>query len=175
MMPRLITRFAHEAHGTASTEMALMVPLLVLLLFGGMEAGHYFWTEHRVIKAVRDGARYAGRQSFSAYTCANVDATVRGNISLLTRTGQLDATKDTNEYRKVKDWTDATAGDANLLKVTVACSAATTTGIYKNQVGGAPVITVAASVPYPSLFQVLGAIDGNARLKATARSAVMGI
>ena len=44
--------------GSASVEFALMLPLLLILLFGGIEAGHFVWTQHKLAEAVRDGARY---------------------------------------------------------------------------------------------------------------------
>ena len=35
------------------------------LMFGAVELGNYFLNEHSLVKAVRDGARYAARQDFS--------------------------------------------------------------------------------------------------------------
>lgn len=174
-MSRLFSSFARDTRGAAAAEMALVLPFLMVLMFGGMEAGHYYWTEHKVLKAVRDGVRFAARQNFSAYTCSTVDETTRAKVSLLTRTGQLDAANDTDQYRKVPGWADGTGASASLLQVSVACNTATTGGIYISQTGGAPVVTVSAVVPYPSLFAGLGIINSSAYLKATARSAVAGI
>jgi Flp pilus assembly protein TadG len=39
-------------NGAAGAEMALMVPLLVILMFGSFEMGNFFWNEHKVVKAV---------------------------------------------------------------------------------------------------------------------------
>jgi Flp pilus assembly protein TadG len=59
--PALLDRFARNTAASASVEFALMVPMLVVLLFGGAEAGHFVWTQHKLVEAVRDGARYASR------------------------------------------------------------------------------------------------------------------
>ena len=40
--------------GAAAVEMVLLVPLLLVLLFGGLEAGHFIWTEHKLIEGVRE-------------------------------------------------------------------------------------------------------------------------
>jgi hypothetical protein len=56
----------------AAAEMALVMPLLLTILFSLVEAGNYFYTEHVLVKAVRDGARYAGRQDFSFFSAARV-------------------------------------------------------------------------------------------------------
>ena len=49
--------------------MALVVPLMLTLMFGGLEGAYYLWNEHIAIKAVRDGARFASRQPFTKYDC----------------------------------------------------------------------------------------------------------
>jgi Flp pilus assembly pilin Flp len=54
-------RFFRDDTATASVEFALILPLLVLLLFGGSEAGHFVWTQHKLTEGVRDGVRYASR------------------------------------------------------------------------------------------------------------------
>ena len=60
MMCRRIC-LARDSRGAAAAEMALVLPLLLVILFGSLELGNYFMNEHTLIKAVRDGARFAGR------------------------------------------------------------------------------------------------------------------
>lgn len=57
----MIRRFTRNRVGTAATEFALTLPLMLALIFGSMEAGHFFWTQHKIVKSVRDGARFASR------------------------------------------------------------------------------------------------------------------
>ena len=53
--------------------MALVLPLLLVLMFSFAEAGNYVMNEHGLVKAVRDGARFAARQDFSNYTgCSGI-------------------------------------------------------------------------------------------------------
>jgi len=56
------------ARGSAAVEMALILPVLLALMFGSVELGNYFMNEHSLVKAVRDGARFAARQNFSTYS-----------------------------------------------------------------------------------------------------------
>jgi Flp pilus assembly protein TadG len=52
-------------------------------MFGSFEMGRYFLDEHVVLKAVRDGARYASRQRFTNFTCPA--GTVNAGIETATR------------------------------------------------------------------------------------------
>jgi Flp pilus assembly protein TadG len=156
--------FRHDERGAAAVEMALIVPLLITLMFGSFELGNYFWSEHQVVKGVRDGARFAGRQSFTKITCSTVDAAVETQIKNLTRTGAI-----TGGTAKIRNWTDSN------VTVTVSCPATPlTTGIY-NSLANAPRVTVTAAVTYPSLFQRLGFNSSSLSLNASSQAAVMGI
>jgi Flp pilus assembly protein TadG len=152
--------------GTAAAEMALMLPLLVMLLMGTFEGGYFLWSEHKVVKGVRDGARYAARQDFSDFTCSSdtIDSTVADNVKNLTRTG----TADGSGNDAVPGWTN------DDITVTLSCDDATDTGIYAD-LGTAPRVKVSASVPYPSLFGSLGFNTISIHLNASAQSAVMGL
>ena len=57
--------------GASAAEMALVLPLLLVLLFGPLELGNYFMNQHTLVKAVRDGARFAARQDFTNYTACS--------------------------------------------------------------------------------------------------------
>lgn len=167
-MRTLRFRFRSEG-GSAAAEMALILPFLVLLLFGSVELGYYFYNEHQIVKGVRDGARFASRQPFSAIRCngANpvaVPADVETAIKEVTRTGQL-----SGGTARVPGWTNAT------VTITVTCPAtAVTTGIYKNETN-APQINVAATISYQSLFDGIGVVDGTYHLNASQQAAVMGL
>ncbi len=162
--------------GAAGAEMALMVPLLVTLMFGSFEMGNFFWNEHKVVKAVRDGSRFAARQSFPKFSCsqaniligdgsATTDTAFVTQVKNLTRTGNFAGTGNP----KVFGWTNTH------ITVSVSCPAtAVTTGIYKG-LTNAPRVTVATTVPYPSLFGALGFNASSINLNGQAQSPVMGI
>ena len=159
-----------DRDGSAAAEMALALPLLLALLFGSFELGHYFWNEHIAMKGVRDGARYAGRQPVSKIGCGpNVtDGTVEGEIKNLTRTGRA-----SGGTARIRGW------DNNEVQVAVACQATPggiyAAGIYADLPGGARIVTVSATVPYPSIFGLLGFNTTGLNVRASAQSAVMGI
>jgi Flp pilus assembly protein TadG len=163
-MRRRLASFLRDRSGVAAAEMALVTPLLVVLLFGTFESGNYFWNEHIVIKGVRDGARFAGRQSFGNVDCAGINGPTAQAIKNLTRTGQA-----SGGTARLSGWTDSQ------VTVTVSCDAGTTTGIYTGHAGGAPRVTVSTTVPYTSLFGTVGFNTSGLSLSASAESAVMGI
>ena len=151
--------------GAAAAEMGLVIPLLVTLMFGSVEMGRYFMDAHIVAKAVRDGARYAGRQSFTEMPCGGT-ATDEADIKDLVRTG----TTTDGAASRLSYWTDPAT-----ITVTITCSTGnnySTAGIYTNATGGARHVTVAASVPYVSLF---GFTLFNLSVPGRSDAAVMGI
>ena len=165
-------RFLTDSSGAAAVEMAMVTPMLLALMFGGLEAGHYFWSEHKAIEAVRDGARYASRQPI-ALLCANDAATI-ANIKNMTRTGTLSSTA----VPVVTGWTNN-----NQVTVTPRCAASEylNTGIYTTNIGsngvatGATVTVATTSLAYPSLFKALSGITTSYTLNAWSSGAVIGI
>jgi Flp pilus assembly protein TadG len=173
-------------NGAAGAEMALVVPLLVTLMFGSFELSNYFWTEHKVIKGVRDGARFAARLRFTNYTCpvddANpntppdlgldeMDAALKTQIQEVTRTGAIGGGTSS-----VADW------ENDDVTIVVSCpdtaldgsgDAAVTTGIYRN-LDNAPIVTVSTTVSYESLFEKLGFDATDLNVSASSQAAVMG-
>src|SRR5690348_6628430 len=88
--------FLRDQSASAAVEMALVTPLLLALLFGSVELGNFFMSEHALEKQVRDGARYAARLPLAAaYSCPNVvfaDAGATNNIINVTETGAVSGT-----------------------------------------------------------------------------------
>lgn len=174
----MIRRFASTSSGSASAEMALLLPMLIIMLFGGAEAGHFVWTQHKLVEAVRDGARFASRLPVHEL-CEGATEVISNDqidqIKLVTRTGQLASTL---APPVVPGWTDAQ------VSVTLQCDAFVSTGIYTdlgdNDASGdpdaGPLITVAATgVGYPSLFNALGRMGGGFTLATESNAAVIGI
>ena len=151
--------------GAAAAELALLLPLLAVMLFGAIEVAYYFYSQHQVVKGVRDGARYASRQSFAAINCDSaMPAGIQTAIQEVTRTG-----RPSGGTTRVPGWINAD------VVVAVSCpGTAVTTGIYENQTN-APVVTVTANVDYQSLFDGVGILTDSYTLNASQESPVMGI
>jgi uncharacterized membrane protein len=178
-MMRIIRLFGAE-RGSAGVEMALVLPLLLGIMCGSVEVGNYFLSEHKLLKAVRDGARFASRQSFSNFDCVNhtVSTDVSDATKELVRTGVASGGSDV-----LANWNTAT------FNMTVHCYSDVITGedagganiseamggIYTGSADGAPVVTVTASVPYRPVLAAFGFSGVGMSLNASQQSAVMGI
>jgi len=176
-MDRGCLRFIRCRRGAAAAEMALVTPLLVGILFGSVELGRYFLDQHVVVKAVRDGARYAARRDFADYAaCSGAPGgTVAADTRNLVRTGRVAA----GGIARLGYWPNTSPYG---ITISVSCAPTVSSptpgaygGIYENMDTGAPVVTVTASVPYQSLFGTLGMSNGTLTLNATSQAAVMGI
>jgi hypothetical protein len=98
----VIVRFIRNRAGTAAAEFVLALPMMLALLFGAMEAGHFFWTQHKIVKSVRDGARFASRLSVDELCPAPANTTLVGEIQNVTATGNFDGGRP-----KVPGWNPA--------------------------------------------------------------------
>jgi Flp pilus assembly protein TadG len=173
----MLKRLIADSSGSAAAEMILVVPLLVGLMFGTMELGNYFYSEHVVVKGVRDGARFASREGFEKFTCTGsgpgtVDSGVQQDTERVTRTNQVAA----GGSARLFGWTDDTS-----VTVTLNCAdnSSNTYGSIYNGVSGngvnvVPVVTVSASVPYKSLFSRIGFNAASLQLNAQAQASVTG-
>jgi hypothetical protein len=166
MIPRALLA---DGSGAAAAELALMLPLLLVLLFGGMEGGHFIWTQHKLTEAVRDGARFAARLPVESYCVGGAPVTgaaTVADIKRVTRTGQLAP----GGVVAVPGWSE------DEVAVEVACGAFVDTGIYDDLDSAAPIVTVRAhSVAYPSLFGRMGAIDPDITMTARSSTPVIGL
>ena len=63
-MPRRLKIFS-RCEGAAAVEFALIVPLLVFLILGGMDLGHSFYIKHLLTNASQEGARYGAKYTGS--------------------------------------------------------------------------------------------------------------
>lgn len=160
--------------GVVSVEMALMTPILFAFMFTTFEAGYYLWTEHKVIKGVRQGARYAARLPFANYSCSSA-----GEITTLTNeagANVYDAVRNVVVYGnaagsgfpKVKGW------GRDDISISISCDAGTTTGLYGSQQGGAARVLVNTVVDYPAIYGLLGFDTSGLKVRAQAQAAVGG-
>ena len=166
-----VRRFLSDTRGGAATEMALILPLSLLLLFTGLEAGHYFYQQHQIVKALRDGARYAARQSFDDINCRNgspstIPTALEDEIQSLTRTGQIGGSTP-----RIANWND---DDQVVVTVTCPTAAESQTGIYDGT-ERAPQVTLETRISYDSLFNGLGIITDSYSIGASQQATVMGI
>jgi len=165
-MRRLAPLLRRCRSGSVGVEMALVTPVILILMFGLVDLGNYFMSEHVVVKAVRDGARYASRRGFGEYSCASASTDVVTKTRDITRTGTI-----SGGTARLVGWTDPTS-----VTLTVRCdSSGTYSGIYKGAANGVPVVKVAAVVPYNSLFRHFGFTTATISLTAASEVPVMGV
>ncbi len=131
-MLSLFNRLTRDARGNAVVELALVLPLLLLLFAGMTEIGRAYYHANAVEKGLRAGALFAGRNSFP------LTAQVRTMVANLVKTGTLDGS---GPYL-VSGWADV---DANLnIDDTITFSVDATTTI--------PVVRLIATVPVDPLM-----------------------
>jgi len=160
-------RLAADRAGSSAVEMALVMPLLLVLMFGTFELGYYFLSEHVVQKAVRDAARYAARLPMTSYPSCVPTADAEAQIRRLARTGRPDSGGAT---QRLQGW----SADS-MTTVTVSCvPTGTYTGIYIEFPTGVTKVRVSASVDYPTLLGAMGLGSATLKLNAASESAVYG-
>ena len=182
---RNLARFlAADPSGAAAVEMALVAPLLLAIMFGSVELGNYFMNEHSLVKAVRDGARYAGRQGFTNWPdCSTVNPTVAANTKSVVETGYLGSSPLNPGTRLTPNISDGN------ITLSVSCVASaggqSMLGIYRSRLstncngasanGCAQVVTVTAAVPYRSILGAMGFSGVGMHLNASSQAVVTGI
>jgi len=65
---RQLLRRGRGQEGAAAVEFALILPILIFLVLGGMDLGHRFYMQHLITNASREGARYAAKYTGTAPT-----------------------------------------------------------------------------------------------------------
>lgn len=159
-----------STRGAAAAEMALIIPLMLILMMGSFELGNFFMSEHKLVKAVRDGARFAARQSFSNYVSCSGDAggTVRDDTRNVVMTGLL-----AGGSARLVNW------NASTISVTQRCTTTANStplsGIYRGAANGAPIVTVSATVLYTPVLASYGFRGVGLNLNAKQEAAVMGL
>jgi Flp pilus assembly protein TadG len=157
--------------GNAAAEMAIVTPLLLILMLGCTELGNYFWNEHTLLKAVRDGARFAARQSISNYSsCSgNPGGTVVADTKNVVMYGSLSGTNALTP--------NISASNITLTQsCTTSAGGQTMQGLYRSDTSGAHVVTVTATVTYRPIIAVAMGFSGvGTQLYAQSQAAVAGL
>jgi Flp pilus assembly protein TadG len=165
-MNRLAPSLWRCRSGSAGIELVLVMPIMLILMFGLVDLGNFFMSQHAVVKAVRDGARYASRRGFGEYSCAAASSDVVTKTRDITRTGTI-----SGGTARLVTWTDPAS-----ITLTVRCdTSGTYSGIYNGQTSGVPVVKVSAVVPYNSLFRHFGITTATINLSAASEVPVMGV
>lgn len=173
-MKRSAPRLLIDETGAAAAEMALVTPLLLIIMFGALETGKFFWDEHIVVKAVRDGARFAGRQKFADMEC---DETPTNEAAIKNQTRLGTPVSTGTDKPLLSYWTSA-----DTITVTVACrdnsesesGTRTYAGLYSER-DEVPYVTVTATVPYEPLVSAIGVDLSGLSVTATNQAPVVGI
>jgi hypothetical protein len=56
-----LLKLGRRQEGVAAVEFAIILPVLMLLVLGGMDMGDMYFMQHVITNASREGARYAAR------------------------------------------------------------------------------------------------------------------
>lgn len=169
-MTRLLSSLRTDRSGAAAAEMVLVLPLLLTIMFGSLELGNYFMNEHTLAKAVRNGARFAARQSFTHYTSCSgsVGEPVLTDTKNVIMRGYLSGGNIITPNIQTAD-----------IDVTTSCATMaggeTMTGIYTGRTGGAQIVTVSANVDYRPVVAYLGFSGMGLQLNAESQAAVAGL
>lgn len=167
---RRLLDMLRDRSGAAAVEMVLVTPLLLIIMFGATELGRFFWSEHKLVKAVRDASIYASRQPIDSFTCpSTVNATLAGQVRTLVRTGALSGGTD-----QLPNWSNANASIAITMNCVTSAGGTTLGGIYTANAGQVPVLTINATLPYNSLMHGFG-LESALTMRASQQTAVMGI
>ncbi|MCW5751210.1 MAG: pilus assembly protein [Alphaproteobacteria bacterium] len=154
---RGIRRIGGEQGGVAAVEFALVMPILLLLLFGSIELGRLMRDYHVASKGVRDAGRFLSRVPASctapgAGTIAADELTRARNLAL---TGRVQAPSTPGDYL-LPYWTDPAS-----IAIEVDCVA--NDGSYAGLYAASAFIarlTVTATVPFTFVSGYVFAEDG---------------
>lgn len=175
MMRRHLSLLQRDCSGVAAVETVLIMPLAILLLVTGMEAGHYLYSEHQVVKGVRDAARFASRLPLSTFNCTA--ATAEADLSTGNANWQTIANVavygNVTQTTAKRLWTWGAAPADGEVVIRYAC-VANAADIY-SATGFAPQIAVIGKPDYPSLFKTMTGLTGTMRLFARQQAAGNGV
>ena len=70
-----------QAAGSAAVEYGLALPILILLMLGGMDFAHMFYMQHVLTNASREGARYTSVYTGNANPPGDVENYLKSNLN----------------------------------------------------------------------------------------------
>ncbi len=149
-----VKKLRDDRRGIAGVEFAIVLPFLILMLFGIIEIGRALYHYHAVTKSVRDATRYltrvgmtcggAGTGPLANYLDTAADETVAKNLAI---SGDVSTPTAASDYL-LAHWTDTTT-----ITGTVDCliNANQFAGVYSDM-ANIPVVTLTANVPFDFLW-----------------------
>lgn len=147
------SRLVRDGSGIAAVEFAMVLPVLVVILFGTIEVGRMLTDFQVVSKSVRDTARFLAHADLTCSSTGSgplssylVDASVQTEAINLAMSGST-ATPGSGDYL-LGYWTDPSTVSA---QVDCIANGGQYAGAYQSR-PYIPVITVTASVPLTFLF-----------------------
>lgn len=162
-----------DQRGSAAAEMAMVAPLLIILMFGSLEMGKFFWDEHIAVKAVRDAARFAARQGFASMPC---DGTASNETAIKNVAMYGEPSVDASDHPRLYYWTDPAT-----VTVSITCYDNSGTdgdrvydGVYADR-AEVPQVTVSADIPYSPLVGGLASLNWGAHVQASDQAVVFGL
>jgi len=185
-MMRTVLGLLRTDTASAAVELALVMPLLLVLSVGSFEMGNLFMDQHALDKQVRDGARYAARltisPTFSCPTTVFADGSATTKIINVTETGAVTGTGIPRWPASY--WARTCDGKTETVTVDLRCVDKTqidagndgVTGIYSSLAGTKiPVVKVSAAVKYRSVLAMVGFNATNVCLTAESEAPVQGL
>lgn len=154
-MYSLFNRFRRSTAGSMSLELALSLPILLLVMTGVLEVGRVFYQAHMVERGLRSAALYAARHDWPLLPAAQ---TIVDNLAKT-------ATPDGSGNYVASGWAD---GSASLT--------ADYTGTFTVGTNSIPIIRLSADIPFdpllPGLLEVVG--FENFRIQLSHEQAYVG-
>lgn len=169
-------RLFRDCRAAAAAEMAMVAPLLCLIMLGSAELGRYFYNEHVVVKAVRDGAIFAARRSIDEFTCTKPGSGVAFTIGTI-NVNVRNATTALIQTGVLANGSGLTPQSTSAIPVytlrcyTTAPDGTTLAGIYTANDGVVPVLLIDATVPYNTILKGFG-FGTTITLRASEQAAV---
>ncbi|MGV3512817.1 MAG: TadE/TadG family type IV pilus assembly protein [Novosphingobium sp.] len=174
-LTRLLRNLAVDNRGAAAMETVLIAPIAIFVLCMAIESGHFLYSEHQVLKGVRDAARYASRLPLATWGCSAVGAEqdlATGSTAWST-IANVAVYGSPTSASNARLWSWSAASGAGEVEIKYQC-VAQTTGIY-SETGVAPLITVIGKPNYPSLLKSMGGFDSDLTLFARQQAVGIGV
>lgn len=155
------SQFFSCCRGTAAVEFAIILPFMLLLIFGIIEVGRMLTDYQTITKSVRDASRFLGRVEMTCPGTAPSSGPVQNYLvdtnnemvaKNLVLAGTVDTPTASNFLINLKGWPDyATAAASVAATVNCVANAGQYKGVFDNQ-ALIPVVTVTATVPFNFLW-----------------------
>lgn len=172
-----IAIFWRAVRGNAGTEFALILPLLTVLLFGGIEIGRLLHDYHAVRESVRDVGRYLSRVEVECPGEIFSDGTFFTAAQHESRAKNLALTGAVNPGPPylLGYWTDPNSVDIDIDCTSIDNSSTPKTyqGLYSKD-NAVPHVIVTATVPFTFLFGQLVSSTGTINLEVSHKVVSIG-